>query len=76
MKKISKENLLLLVKSVFYRLWGTITTIIISFLFTGDFKISLGIGAVEAVSKIILYYVYEKIWIYIIKFLKLKKDIK
>lgn len=67
MKNKTKEEILLIVKSVVYRIWGTLTTILISFMFTGSFKLSLGIGAVEVVSKIVLYYLYEKIWKYFTK---------
>ena len=72
MKNRTKDDILLIIKSVFYRIWGTLTTIIISFLFTDNFKLSLGIGLVEIISKIILYYVYEKLWNYFIKKLKKK----
>lgn len=60
-------NLMLLIKSIGYRLWGTITTIVISFIFTGSAKISVSIGICEVISKIILYYIYEKIWEKIVK---------
>ena len=51
-----------IIKSICYRLFGTLTTIIIALLFTGSFPASLGIGLLELVSKIILYYIYERIW--------------
>lgn len=55
-------NLMLLIKAIGYRLWGTLATIIISFIFTGNVKISVSIGICEVISKIILYYIYEKMW--------------
>lgn len=55
-------NLLLIIKSIGYRIFGTLATIIISFIFTGSIKISLGIGFFEVISKIILYFVYDKLW--------------
>ena len=57
-----KKDILLIIKSIGYRIFGTLATIIISFIFTGSVKISISIGIFEVLSKIILYYVYEKIW--------------
>lgn len=56
------HNSVLLIKSVGYRLFGTLATIIISFIFTGSIKISFSIGLFEVISKILLYFVYDKIW--------------
>lgn len=56
------HNSVLLIKSVGYRLFGTLATIIISFIFTGSIKISFSIGFFEVISKILLYFVYDKIW--------------
>lgn len=69
-----RDELLIILKSVVYRIWGTIITIIISFIFTGDIKLSLGIGLFEVISKIVLYYVYEKIWNYFISKINKKKN--
>ena len=58
------SHILSLIKGILYRIFGTICTILISFIFTGSIKISLGIGIVEVFSKIILYYSYERIWLF------------
>ena len=58
------SHILSLLKGVLYRVFGTICTILISFIFTGNIVISLSIGVVEVVSKIILYYLYERIWMF------------
>lgn len=57
-----KEDILLLIKSIIYRMFGTICTMLITFIFTGNIVISTSVGVVELLSKIILYYIYEKIW--------------
>lgn len=64
-----KENsrILSLIKGILYRIFGTISTILISFLFTRSIHISLGIGFVEVVSKILLYYIYERVWLFAMK---------
>ena len=70
-KRLKYPNTFLVIKSIGYRLFGTLATILISFIFTGNISISLSIGFFEVLSKIILYVVYEKLWEKIIK--KIKK---
>lgn len=64
------KNILLdkvLLKSIIYRIFGTVCTILITFIFTGELIISFSVGAVELISKILLYYVYDKLWSYFVK---------
>jgi uncharacterized membrane protein len=51
-----------LVKAISWRVTGTIDTILISFLITGQAKWALSIGFIELFTKILLYYVHERIW--------------
>ncbi|KAF0177312.1 MAG: hypothetical protein FD161_2540 [Limisphaerales bacterium] len=51
-----------LVKAVSWRITGTLDTILISWLITGQMKWALSIGFVELFTKIALYYVHERIW--------------
>ena len=51
-----------LVKAISWRVTGTIDTILISFLITGQAKWALTIGFVELFTKVFLYYVHERIW--------------
>ena len=51
-----------LTKSISWRILGTIDTIIISFFITGNTKIAFTIGSIEIFSKIIVYYIHERIW--------------
>jgi uncharacterized membrane protein len=51
-----------MLKSISWRIVGTIDTIIISFLVTGQMTMALSIGSVEVVSKILLYYLHERVW--------------
>ncbi len=62
-----QSHILSLIKGTLYRLFGTLCTIIISFIFTGNVTISLSIGIVEVISKILLYYFYERIWMFAMK---------
>ena len=49
-------------KTITWRLLGTIDTIIISWFLTNNWMIGFSIGGVEVVSKMILYYIHERIW--------------
>lgn len=49
-------------KSISWRLTGTVDTMVISFLITGELKWALSIGAVELFTKMFLYYLHERIW--------------
>lgn len=50
------------VKAYSYRCCGTLTTMIISFAFTGEWIISLGIGATEMIIKPAIYWCHERVW--------------
>lgn len=51
-----------LLKTVSWRAIATAVTVILVYLFTGKIHISLGVGGLELVSKIILYYLHERVW--------------
>ena len=49
-------------KTVSWRAIATFTTMAIVFGATGEFALSLGVGAVEVVTKMALYYGHERVW--------------
>jgi uncharacterized membrane protein len=49
-------------KSISWRLVGTVDTVIISWLITGTLRMAFSIGAVEFVSKMVLYFFHERAW--------------
>lgn len=51
-----------LLKTISWRIIGTLDTVIISYLLTGTLTIALSIGAVEVVSKMLLYFIHERVW--------------
>jgi len=55
-------------KTISWRIIGTIDTVIISGLITGNIKIGLTIGGVEIITKMILYYFHERLWYNLSKF--------
>lgn len=50
------------IKTISWRIWATITTVALVFLFVGEFKIAAAIGGVEVVAKMILYFLHERWW--------------
>jgi uncharacterized membrane protein len=56
-----------IMKSVSWRIVGTIDTMIISYFITGRVTIAISIGSVEVITKTILYYFHERIWAHIHK---------
>jgi len=51
-----------LAKSISWRIWGTIDTTILSFLISGNLHFALTIGSFEVVTKILFFFVHERIW--------------
>ncbi len=56
------SNLRSLAKTISWRIVGTIDTMLISYWITGEMSMALSIGSVEVVSKMILYYLHERVW--------------
>ena len=50
------------VKAISWRVTGTLDTVVISFLITGQIRWALSIGFVELFTKVTLYYAHERIW--------------
>lgn len=49
-------------KTISWRIIGTLDTMIISWIITGSWKWGLAIGGVEVFTKMILYFVHERVW--------------
>ncbi len=49
-------------KTISWRIVGTIDTIVIAYLLTGEIGIAASIGSIEVFSKLILYYFHERLW--------------
>ncbi len=45
-----------------WRIIGTIDTIVISFFVTGTLAKALSIGLTEVITKVLLFYVHERVW--------------
>ena len=57
-----------ILKTISWRIIGTLDTMILSWIITGSLKIGVAIGGVEVITKMILYYFHERIWYKISKF--------
>ena len=49
-------------KSITWRIIGTLDTILLAWLITGDPLTGLHIGFAEVVTKMVLYYLHERVW--------------
>lgn len=55
-------------KTISWRIIGTVDTIILSTIITGNWKMGLSIGGVEVVTKMVLYFLHERAWYKFSKF--------
>lgn len=51
-----------IVKAISWRTVGTIDTMVVSFFITGSLIWAFSIGSLEVFTKMILYYVHERVW--------------
>ncbi|MCK5906083.1 MAG: DUF2061 domain-containing protein [Flavobacteriales bacterium] len=60
--KKSEAHYRSVLKSISWRIIGTMDTIFISWVITGEVNTALAIGSIEVVTKMILYYFHERTW--------------
>lgn len=51
-----------LLKTITWRIVGTLDTMLISWVVTGSWKAGLAIGFTEVITKMILYFLHERVW--------------
>ena len=56
------KNYRSILKSISWRITGTIDTFLISYFITGKFTIAMSISGVEILTKFTLYYFHEMLW--------------
>ena len=49
-------------KTITWRIVGTIDTMVVGFVVTGNPLTAVKIGAVELFSKMVLYFIHERVW--------------
>ncbi|WP_299673932.1 DUF2061 domain-containing protein [uncultured Tenacibaculum sp.] len=60
--RYSEKPIRSVIKSISWRAVGTIDTIVISWLITGEVDTALSIGGIELVTKMLLYFFHERVW--------------
>lgn len=56
------SNIKSLMKTISWRIVGTLDTMLISYMITGQLAMAFSIGSIEVFTKMILYYFHERIW--------------
>lgn len=56
------SNIKSLMKTISWRIVGTLDTMLISYMITGQLTMAFSIGSIEVFTKMILYYFHERIW--------------
>jgi len=51
-----------IVKTISWRVVGTLATVSISYFITGTLALAFSIGGIELVSKMVLYFFHERAW--------------
>lgn len=51
-----------ILKTITWRIVGTLDTMILSWVITGSWKLGLTIGGVEVITKMVLYFLHERAW--------------
>jgi len=51
-----------LFKTITWRIIGTLDTMVVAWVISGDPLLGLSIGGVEVFTKMILYYIHERVW--------------
>ena len=57
---VSKRRHIL--KTITWRIIGTLDTMVLSWIITGNWKWGVAIGGVELITKMVLYYLHERAW--------------
>jgi len=55
-------------KTITWRIIGTLDTMIIAWIITGSLEWGLAIGGIEVFTKMILYFLHERVWYKFSKF--------
>ncbi|OGU34814.1 MAG: hypothetical protein A2068_02430 [Ignavibacteria bacterium GWB2_35_6b] len=51
-----------ILKAISWRVTGSLDTMLVSFIITGNIKIAASIGVFEIITKTVLYYFHERLW--------------
>ena len=57
-----------LAKTISWRAIGTLDTFLLSWFITGSIKMGAAIGGIEIITKMVLYFIHERVWYKFSKF--------
>jgi uncharacterized membrane protein len=57
-----------LIKTITYRILGTLTTVIAAYIIGGSLKVASLLGLGELVLKPVIYFLHERVWYKYVKF--------
>ena len=57
-----------LLKTITWRVVGTIDTMLLGWFVTGYIKLGLAIGGFEVITKMFLYFLHERVWYKYVKY--------
>ena len=63
LKTKNQTRTLTIAKTISWRIVGSIDTMILAWFYTGDWRTGLTIASFETITKIILYYLHERVWL-------------
>lgn len=63
-------------KAITWRVIGTIDTIVLSWILTGNLSFGLKVGGLELFTKISLYYLHDRVWYQYIRLEKTKSSVR
>ena len=60
--KNSEKPIRSITKAISWRIVGTIDTLVVSYLVTGEITLAASIASVDFLTKLVLYFFHERIW--------------
>jgi len=58
----SEKTVRSIAKTISWRIVGTLDTIVIAWAITGELSLAFSIGSIEVISKLVLYFMHERVW--------------
>ena len=62
MEKTQLDKRRHLFKAITWRMIGTLDTLFLGWIISGSFRVGAAIGGAEIITKMILYYMHERLW--------------
>ncbi len=58
-----ESHLRSVMKGLSWRVLATVVTTVVVFFYTGEFTIAVLVGSTDALTKIVLYWAHERVWL-------------